>query len=77
MQQRLLALDPDDPSRRSKALRIYMESRLMQEFGPSLGAEAGFQTLVDDVVRAMELDPSVKSDIDEAVDRLLAQTPRG
>lgn len=76
VRQRVLALDPDDPQRRRKAFRLYMEARLMQEFGAELGAEAGFHGLVDDVVRAMELDADVKADIDEAVDRLLADTTR-
>ena len=71
--QRLAGVDREDPRRRHKALRAFIEVRLLAEFGDALVNDPEFQHLVDEVVRAMESSPALQPDIGVAVDQLLAQ----
>lgn len=71
--QRLAGVDREDPRRRHKALRAFIEVRLLAEFGDALVNDPEFQHVVDEVVRTMEASPALQPDIGVAVDQLLAQ----
>lgn len=47
-------LDPDDPRRKQKVVRIFVENALSWKFGSELMNDPGFSTLVDDVSEALE-----------------------
>jgi len=68
---RVKALDPDDPKRRSKALRLFIEHTLMAEFGSNLICDPGFFRMVDQVVAQMTSAAELSQHIDEAVEHLL------
>lgn len=57
--QRIQALSPDDPDRKRKALRIFLESLLLQQLGGSLLHDASFTDMVDSVQRQMEADREI------------------
>jgi len=48
------SLDPDDPRRKQKVVRIFVENTLSWKFGSELINDPGFSTLVDDVSEALE-----------------------
>lgn len=69
--RRIGALSPDDPDRRRKALRIYLESALLKEFGTSLGASAEFASMLDEVQQQMQRDDVLSASGRAAADWLL------
>jgi hypothetical protein len=71
VRQRVARLDPEDPQRRRRALRLVVEARLLKEFGDSLDADPAFHALVDQVVSTMHDDPAMKAAIDLALKDLL------
>lgn len=71
--QRIRTLSADDPQRRRKAFRIFMESVLLQEFGLDLINDPGFQQLTDHVLLQMESETQLSLSMREAADALLAQ----
>lgn len=73
--QRLAGVEADDPQRRRRAIRAFIEVRLLDEFGAALANEAGFQQLVDDVAQAMAAQPALHDDLEAAADLLLAAPP--
>ncbi|MBT9458002.1 MAG: hypothetical protein IV097_15390 [Burkholderiaceae bacterium] len=68
---RLKALDPDDPNRRGKALRLFIEHTLLAEFGSNLLSDPGFFRMVDQVVAQMASAADLSLHIDQAVELLL------
>jgi hypothetical protein len=72
--RRVAAIDPDDPRRRQKAFRAFIEAQMLNELGAELTNDASFQQLVDDVVGAMEADHSLRREIDEVTQHLLTPT---
>jgi hypothetical protein len=56
MAQRLAAIAPEDPERRQKAVRIYLESELAHEFGAALLNDPAFAQMVDAVQQQMQED---------------------
>ncbi len=66
-------LSPDDPRRRRKAFRVFLEAVLGQEFGPELAGSASFSDLVGQVLARMESDDELTTAMDEAGEQLLAQ----
>lgn len=64
--RRVAAIDPNDPDRRRKAFRVFLETVLLAEFGESLMNDARFYQLVEDVHRHMESEPEVAAAIEEA-----------
>lgn len=69
--QRVTALDPDDPNRGRKSFRIFLESVLLVEFGEALINDPQFYQMVDEVQRTMEADPQIADAIDRAISSLL------
>ena len=69
--QRLAAMDPEDPRRRQRAFKAFVEVRLLNAFGEQLGNDAGFHQLVEDVSNAMQGDAELTREIEEATDLLL------
>lgn len=68
---RIAALSPDDPNRRRRAFRIFLESVLRHEFGSQLIGDGGFDQLVDLVLQQMESDQELRTAIAETSDALL------
>jgi len=71
VRQRVARLDPEDPQRRRRALRLVVEAGLLKEFGDSLDADPAFHALVDQVVSTMHDDPAMSAAIDLALKDLL------
>jgi hypothetical protein len=69
--QRVLAIAPDDPHRRRKAFRIFLESILVNELGDELINDPAFHTLVDNVQQTMERNQDLLAAIDTAGEFLL------
>ena len=72
--RRVQAIDPDDPDRRRKAFRVFLESVLLAELGEALINDAGFYQLVDQVQTRMQADGDLARAMDEAADLLLARS---
>lgn len=69
--RRVAGIAPDDPLRRRKALRVFLESLLLDEWGSQLINDPGFHQLVSKVQDELEANPSMQPLIEEVVDRLL------
>lgn len=70
---RLREISPDDPQRRRKAFRIFLEGTLSDLLGDEAPADPAFQGLIDRVQLAMETDPELVVDMDRAADVLLSR----
>lgn len=64
--QRVMAIGADDPQRRRKAFRIFLESILSSELGGDLINDPAFHRLVDQVQRTMEGNAELLPAIDRA-----------
>ncbi|CAM3548938.1 hypothetical protein [Paracidovorax anthurii] len=73
MLARLSGIGADDPDRRRRAFRIFLETTLSETFGPQLQDDPGFGDLVDRVMEQMQEDPSLSQACDAAADVLLTQ----
>jgi hypothetical protein len=71
--RRVQAIEPDDPDRRRKAFRVFLESVLLAELGEALINDPGFYQLVDQVQTRMQTDADLARAMDEAADLLLAR----
>lgn len=71
--QRLRALRPDDGQRARKAFRLFLESVLLQEFGPQLANDAGFDEWVEQVLQQMSADHELRGAMEEAAQALLVE----
>jgi hypothetical protein len=69
--RRIRSIDADDPQRRQKAFRIFLESVLLAELGESLINDAGFYQLAEQVQQQMASDADLQRAMDDAADRLL------
>lgn len=67
----IAALDPDDPQRRRKAFRHYLENLLLRELGFGLINGHDFGPFVDEVLSRMESLPELATSIDAAATFLL------
>ncbi len=64
-------ISPDDPERRRKAFRFYLQAVLARECHVSARDDPAFKELVDRVQDAMEADPRLRAAIASAGDVLL------
>lgn len=69
---RILALSPEDPERRRKALRIYLECSLLRGLGLDLADDPRFTEMVEAVQAQMEADKAFAATADRLVDALLS-----
>lgn len=74
--QRVQAIAPDDPQRRRKAFRIFLESVLADELGKDLLNDPAYHRIVDDVCRTMEGNRALAPAIDKAGAYLLDSAAR-
>lgn len=72
--QRMKVIEPNDPSREQKAVRIYLESVILAELGPGLANDPAFSLLIDDVHGQMAGDPEMARALAEAAELLLGRT---
>ena len=70
---RLREISSEDPQRRRKAFRIFLEGTLADMLGDEAPADPTFQALIDRVQLAMETDPELVIDMDRAADVLLSR----
>jgi hypothetical protein len=71
---RLGALRQDDPLRARKALRLFIEAVLLDEFGKELILDVEFEHLVDRSLSAIESDESLRETLLEATHELLPKS---
>jgi len=69
--QRVRTLDPDDPQRERKALRIFLETVLLSELGQDLVGDPSFSQMVNHVVGQMDADPDLAAASSAAAKLLL------
>jgi len=74
--QRIQALSRDDPNRRRKALRIFLESLLLEHLGSDLLRDSAFADMVDAVQGQMEADREIAAAASSLSDLLLAESDR-
>ncbi len=67
----VLAIGRDDPQRRRKAFRFYLQSLLARECGVQQVGDPVFQELVDRVVETMDSDASLHQAMERAGELLL------
>jgi hypothetical protein len=73
---RIQALGKDDPDRRRKALRIFLESLLLEHLGGDLLRDSSFAEMVDAVQGQMEEDRDIAAAAAALTDLLLADSGR-
>jgi hypothetical protein len=69
---RVRSIAPDDPQRRRKALRTFVESALTQEFGAQASTDLLFQEMVDARAGANGGRPGSWRSCEKLLDHLLA-----
>ena len=69
--RQLKGISHQDPDKRRKAFRFFLESVLLKEFGEAWGADAGFKPLVDQVEQMIQSDPALLQGSLAAADHLL------
>jgi hypothetical protein len=70
--QRVQALSADDPRRKHKAVRIFLESVLQRELGAGIVQDAAFADMVDAVQGQMAQDAQLAAAVDQLGDFLLS-----
>lgn len=70
--QRIAALDPADPDRRRKAVRVVLELELARTFGAGLLNDPAFPGMLDAVQEQMQADAQTASAVHALGDLLLA-----
>jgi hypothetical protein len=70
---RIAALDPHDPAREHKAVRIYLESVILAELGSGLANDPAFPAMMDDIHRQMALDAQLVRALAQAASVLLGR----
>lgn len=69
--RQLKGISHQDPDKRRKAFRFFLESVLRKEFGEAWSADAGFKPLVDQVEQLIQSDPGLLQGSLAAADHLL------
>jgi hypothetical protein len=69
--ERIKAIPEDDPLRRRKAFRVYLESVLADELGMELLADPAYHGIVERVHAAMDGDSAIAASLEQAGDYLL------
>ncbi len=71
LSSRVMALRGDDPLRRHKALRMFVEASLLDGFGAAHVSAPDFQELVDRTTLTLEAEPELQPLLKEALQELL------
>lgn len=66
----------DDPDRRRKAVRLFLQAELLREFGDGLITDPQFGTMIDTVLQQMQQDPQTAAAAYALAD-LLIERARG
>jgi hypothetical protein len=69
--KRIRTIDRDDPFRKRKAFKFFLESVLLGELGEEMINDPAFYQLVEQVQRTMESDDVLSAQIEEAGEVLL------
>jgi hypothetical protein len=69
--ERIRAIPGDDPQRERKAFRLFLETVLVSELGPSIANDPSFAVMVDHVQQQMESDAQLAQASREAARALL------
>jgi hypothetical protein len=70
--QGIAAIAPDDPDRRRKAVRVFLQAEILREFGQSLLNDPQFGTMLDAVQEQMGQDEKTAAAVSALGDLLLA-----
>ena len=73
---RVQAIERDDPQRRRKAFRAFLEGILLSMFGAKIFEERAFQEVLDRTQAAMEDDPQLSAAMSQTGDLLLTEAHR-
>ena len=69
--ERIRAIPVDDPQRKQKALRAFLECVVLSELGQHLVNDPAFVRMIDHVQERMQADPELARASDEAAEALL------
>lgn len=70
--QRIAGIPLEDPHRRRKVFRAFLESVLLDDLGERLIADPRFFQMVEDIQHQMQADPELAPVIEQAIDLLLS-----
>jgi hypothetical protein len=70
--ERIRAIADDDPDRRQKAVRVFLEGQLAREFGDAVLNDPAFPRMLDEVQQQMQVDEPTAAAVDALGDHLLA-----
>ncbi|WP_332827729.1 hypothetical protein [Ramlibacter sp.] len=70
--QRMQAIAPDDPNRRQKAVRLFLQAEMVREFGDALLNDPQFGTMLDAVQEQMARDEKTAAAVSALGELLLA-----
>ena len=70
--QRIAAIPPDDVDRKRKAVRVFLESALLKEFGEGIVHDSAFPAMVEAVQQQLQEDPQLARAADQLGDLLLS-----
>lgn len=71
---RIRSLDADDPDRPRRAVRVYLEAVLLQEFGQSLLEDPGFPSMLDSVQQQIGEEPELAAAAEKVAGVLLERS---
>lgn len=74
--KRIRAVSSDDPQRKRKALRVFLETVILSELGHELANDPAFPLMLDHVQLQMESEPELARVVDEAAGYLLVAADR-
>lgn len=69
--RRIREIRPDDPQRRRRAFRSFLEGSLVDLFGPGAVTDSSYQRVLDRVEDAMSSNPDVSAAVGRVADILL------
>jgi hypothetical protein len=68
---RIRGIHPDDPQKSQKAVRIFLESVLLAEFGPTVIGDPEFERMLDHVQQELDSNPELALATQQAAELLL------
>jgi len=75
--QRIEEISIDDPQRRQRVFRAFLEGSLLEMFGATAVGEPAFQRVLDQVEHAMSDSTETSTAVDRLTDRLLSGVADG